>query len=99
MIPAISVAFVLGLCNLDEIRQITNTIDLPLNLMLVPEMPTIAELASAGARRFSVGPAFFQVAYGQAQSVAKELLHALAQQNSAAMFSPSIAYDAMNALF
>lgn len=91
--------FVPGLSKLEEVRQISQGCDLPLNVMLMPEMPSIAELAKAGVRRFSVGPGLYFAAFGQAQHLAQQFLQAVKPQEGGASISPSMTYASMNALF
>lgn len=88
-------AFVPGLVALDEIRIIAPAIGMPLNLMMLPGMPAIADLAAAGAQRFSVGPALFQASYGHACQLTKQFVGA---HQVAGLFEHAIAYDEMNAL-
>nr|WP_239007611.1 isocitrate lyase/phosphoenolpyruvate mutase family protein [Burkholderia anthina] len=52
--------FVPGLTELPLIQRLSQSIDLPLNIMMVPGCPTVDELASAGARRISLGGAPFE---------------------------------------
>ena len=88
--------FVPGLSNAQDAAAVASRVELPLNLMLLPGMPSIQTLFGAGARRFTAGPANFQSAYGRACSVARELL----QENSVAgLFVQAESYDSMNALF
>ena len=47
---------------------------MPVNVMAGPGTPTVAELASAGVRRVSVGTAISQAAYSVAYRAATELL-------------------------
>jgi 2-methylisocitrate lyase-like PEP mutase family enzyme len=88
--------FVPGMGSMQDTARITSATTLPLNLMLLPNMPTIQDLFAAGARRFTAGPANFQAAYGHAQRLAKVLM---ADQDAAGLFANATPYDAMNALF
>ena len=49
-------------------------VDRPVNVLLLPGGPTVAELAEAGVRRISVGGAFSYVAAGAVAAAARELL-------------------------
>jgi 2-methylisocitrate lyase-like PEP mutase family enzyme len=49
---------------------------LPLNVMVHPGAPTVAELAALGVARISVGSGIAQAAYGLAAAAARELLEA-----------------------
>ncbi|MGM1064117.1 isocitrate lyase/PEP mutase family protein [Saccharothrix sp. Mg75] len=66
--------FVPGLVDLDVLAELVAASPLPVNAMAGPGAPTVAELASAGVRRVSVGTAIAQAAYSVAQRAAEELL-------------------------
>src|SRR5262249_59630579 len=46
-----------GLTDLADIRQVVTSVDRPVNVLALPGGPTISELAEAGVRRGSGGPA------------------------------------------
>jgi 2-methylisocitrate lyase-like PEP mutase family enzyme len=48
--------------DLSAIRDLCNTIDLPLNVMTMPGLPHARELADAGVARISHGPAAYVLA-------------------------------------
>jgi 2-methylisocitrate lyase-like PEP mutase family enzyme len=59
--------FAPGISKLDEIRRVAGSIgDMPLNVMLVPGLPSHAEMYDAGARRLSAGIALALDAYAGA---------------------------------
>jgi len=88
-------AFVPGLADASATAQIAEGVALPLNLMLIPGMPPIAELHAAGARRFSAGPGLFRAAYGQALTLAQSLHE---NHATAALFETGgVTYASMNA--
>jgi 2-methylisocitrate lyase-like PEP mutase family enzyme len=68
------VLFAPGLRTLEEISTVIRSVDLPVNVLVLPGMPTIAELADAGASRISVGGSLAYTAYGAAISAARTLL-------------------------
>lgn len=89
--------FVPGLSSLDEAAFITARTEMPVNLMLLPDMPAIPELFAAGVRRFTAGPANFLCAYGHCETATQTLLNA---QEAAGLFAArSLDYADMNALF
>ena len=45
-----------------------------MNVLVLPGMPSVAELADAGVSRISVGGAFAFAAYGAAAAAGRELL-------------------------
>jgi 2-methylisocitrate lyase-like PEP mutase family enzyme len=68
------VLFAPGVRDLDTIRSLVSAVDLPVNVLVLPGMPTVAELAEAGVSRISVGGAFAFAAYGAAAEAGRELL-------------------------
>lgn len=66
--------FVPGLVDLGTLGTLVKQSPLPVNVMVWPGAPTVAELVSVGVRRISVGTAIAQAAYGVAQRAAAELL-------------------------
>jgi 2-methylisocitrate lyase-like PEP mutase family enzyme len=68
-------AFAPGLTDLAAIKQVAAAIGLPLNVYAgYAGVPTVAELAAAGARRISVGCGPLQGLLGQAEGMAREIL-------------------------
>jgi 2-methylisocitrate lyase-like PEP mutase family enzyme len=68
------VLFAPGLTDLGDIRTVVGDVDLPVNVLLVPNGPTVGELGAAGVKRVSVGGALSHVAIGAAAAAARELL-------------------------
>jgi 2-methylisocitrate lyase-like PEP mutase family enzyme len=58
---------------LSDIRELVSSVDLPVNVLVLPGMPSIAELGEAGVSRISVGGAFAFAALGAAAEAAREL--------------------------
>jgi 2-methylisocitrate lyase-like PEP mutase family enzyme len=63
-----------GPSNLDDIRRIVESVDRPVNVLIRPDGPTVADLAEAGVARISVGGTFSFVAAGALARAARELL-------------------------
>lgn len=63
-----------GLHRLEDIRQVVSSVDLPVNVLAFPKVPSVSELAAVGVRRVSVGGAFAFAALGATVEAAKELL-------------------------
>jgi 2-methylisocitrate lyase-like PEP mutase family enzyme len=63
-----------GITDLDEIRTLVSEVDRPVNVLARKGAPTIAELASVGVRRVSVGGGFAWAAVGGLVDAARELL-------------------------
>ena len=65
-----------GLSDLGAIERVVQSVDVPVNVLLVPGGPTVQELASVGVARVSVGGAFHLVSIAAAARAARELLDA-----------------------
>ena len=63
-----------GLHAIDDIRTVVSSVDLPVNVLALPDVPPVSELAAAGVRRVSVGSGFNRVALGATVDAARELL-------------------------
>ena len=68
------VLFVPGVVDVEIIAGLVKESPLPLNVMVGPGAPPVAELADLGVARISVGPAITSAAYALATAAAKELL-------------------------
>lgn len=66
------VLFAPGLCSISDIQTLVASVDRPVNVLLVPDAPTVQELADAGVKRISVGGAFAFAAYGTMVDAATE---------------------------
>lgn len=62
-----------GLTDLDQIAAVVEAVGVPVNVLALPNGPTIAELASVGVRRVSVGSLLAGAAYGALMAGAREL--------------------------
>jgi 2-methylisocitrate lyase-like PEP mutase family enzyme len=63
-----------GLSAIDDIRTVVASVDLPVNVLALANVPPVAELAAVGVRRISVGSGFSLVALGATVEAARELL-------------------------
>ena len=63
-----------GLTDLAQIAAVVETVGVPVNVLALPNGPTIAELASVGVRRVSTGSLLAAAAYGALMTGARELL-------------------------
>ncbi|MGL4573958.1 MAG: isocitrate lyase/PEP mutase family protein [Burkholderiaceae bacterium] len=89
--------FVPGLAEQNDISQLCAQISLPINLMAVPGLPTLAELKSLGVKRLSAGSAIAQAMFGQTQRMADAFLKS---GDVAKLFtSNSGDYKSLNSLF
>jgi 2-methylisocitrate lyase-like PEP mutase family enzyme len=63
-----------GLVRPEDIRELVESVDLPVNVLALAGAPSVAELSALGVKRVSVGGAFAYAALGAAASAATELL-------------------------
>jgi len=62
-----------GIRSMGDIRAVLSAIEKPLNVLAMPGVPTVGELAEAGVSRVSVGGAFAYAAYAALVQAATEL--------------------------
>src|SRR6059058_4118167 len=67
------VVFVPGLRKAEDIRAVVSAVDRPVNVLVMPGCPPIAELAEMGVARISVGGSFAWTAYAALVAAASEL--------------------------
>jgi 2-methylisocitrate lyase-like PEP mutase family enzyme len=67
------VLFAPGLRKAEDIRRVVSAVDRPVNVLVVPGCPPVAELAEIGAARISVGGSFAFTAYAALIDAATEL--------------------------
>lgn len=68
------VLFAPGIARVEDIRLLVDSVDLPVNVLARPGVPSVAELAEAGVRRVSVGGAFAFAGLGAVTEAARELI-------------------------
>jgi len=68
------VVYAPGLTDPDQIAAVVTAVGVPLNVLALPNGPTVAELASVGVRRVSTGSSLAASAYGALMAGAGELL-------------------------
>ena len=68
------VVYAPGVAALADIRSIVSSVDVPVNVLALPDAPPVPELAAAGVTRISVGGAFAYAAWGAVAEAARELL-------------------------
>ena len=67
------VVYAPGLVAPDDIRRLVEAVAVPVNVLVLPDGPSIAELAALGVRRVSTGGALARVAYGATLAAATRL--------------------------
>lgn len=63
-----------GLVDLADISRVVTEVDAPVNVLLLPDGPTVPELRDAGVRRISTGGSLAFAAYGALAAAGRELL-------------------------
>lgn len=63
-----------GLVDLAHIERVVTTVAVPVNVLLWPGGPSVAQLASVGVRRVSVGGILARIAHGAVVQAAQQLL-------------------------
>jgi 2-methylisocitrate lyase-like PEP mutase family enzyme len=61
------------LTDLEDIQRVVEAVELPVNVLALPAAPSVAELASVGVKRISIGGAFAFAALGALVEAANEL--------------------------
>ncbi|MGY0556624.1 MULTISPECIES: isocitrate lyase/PEP mutase family protein [unclassified Lysobacter] len=87
--------FVPGLVAVDQIGEVVAGAGLPLNLMVVPGLPTAGELQVLGVRRLSAGASISISALSHTARLATDFLHRTPDSGNAERLD----YGAINALF
>ena len=70
------VVYAPGLTDAGDIRRLVEAVDVPVNVLALPSVPPVAELASLGVKRISVGSAFSLVGIEAVATAARELIEA-----------------------
>ena len=63
-----------GLTSLEEIRTVVSSVSRPVNVLALPGVPSVSELASVDVARISIGSGFARVAIGAMIRAGRELL-------------------------
>ena len=64
--------FAPGLVRLEDIERVVAAVDVPINVLLRPGGPAVAQLAAVGVARISVGGALYQASLAAVQQAARE---------------------------
>jgi 2-methylisocitrate lyase-like PEP mutase family enzyme len=84
--------FIPGAADPAAIKAIAEAVPLPLNVMAVPGLPPVAELAALGVRRLSAGGAIVQAAWGLTRRLAESFL----QGDLSELFAGAMGYADLN---
>ena len=67
------VVYAPGLVDLDQIAKLVKAVGVPVNMLILPGGPSVAELGQAGARRISTGGLLSRIAHGAMVAAAERL--------------------------
>ena len=67
--------FVPLISDTNSIQAVVDAVQLPVNVMACPGLPSTSELKQLGVRRLSAGTGISQAVYGHAKSIAEAFLH------------------------
>ncbi|HEU4321250.1 MAG TPA: isocitrate lyase/phosphoenolpyruvate mutase family protein [Acidimicrobiia bacterium] len=81
------VVYAPGLKSSADLASVVAAVPVPVNALLIPGGPTVAEMREIGVRRLSTGGSLAWVALGAAHRAARELLESGTQDYSAGMLS------------
>jgi 2-methylisocitrate lyase-like PEP mutase family enzyme len=84
-----------GLSDLGQIEAVVKAVGVPVNVLALPNGPTVSELASVGVRRVSTGGALARAAYGALTAAAQELL----AEGTSSYAADGLSRDALQAAF
>ena len=84
-----------GLTDLEQIAALVRSVEAPVNILVLPGGPTVAELAAVGVRRISTGSLLASAAYGALVEEAGRLL----ADGTAPATSDMISRKSLNAAF
>jgi 2-methylisocitrate lyase-like PEP mutase family enzyme len=76
-----------GLSDLEQISRVVDAVEAPVNVLALPNAPTVPELASIGVSRVSLGSLFAWAAYGALVDAAGEVLGAGTSSYAARLLS------------
>jgi 2-methylisocitrate lyase-like PEP mutase family enzyme len=68
------VVYAPGLTDPAQIAALVEAVDCPVNVLALPDGPTVAELGALGVRRVSIGSSLASAAYGALMAGARELI-------------------------
>ncbi len=87
--------FVPGLVQLDRIRSIVESVDLPLNVLATRGVAPVTEIDKTGAKRLSVGARLTEAVFGRLRQLATKLLH---DRSLEGLFAESLPFAEINKL-
>jgi 2-methylisocitrate lyase-like PEP mutase family enzyme len=90
------VAYAPGLWDLDTIRRVVDEVGVPINVLIIPGGPSVAQLAEAGVRRISTGGLLSRISHGAMVAAAERLRDEGTVSQSEPILSPKVAAAALH---
>jgi 2-methylisocitrate lyase-like PEP mutase family enzyme len=87
--------FAPGIRDAETIGKLVRAVDAPLNILLQPGGPSVAELEKLGVARASIGSGAMRITLGTAQKVCKALLE---HRDHTEFYAEAVPYDEVNRL-
>jgi 2-methylisocitrate lyase-like PEP mutase family enzyme len=87
--------FVPGLVQLDKIRAIVESVDVPINVLATRGVAPIVEIEKTGAKRLSLGARLSEAVFGRLKQLATKLLH---DRSLDELFTESLSFAEINKL-
>lgn len=89
------VVYAPGLRRIQDIARLVEAVPAPVNVLALPDGPSVSELADVGVRRVSTGGALALTAYGALRAAARELL----DQGTSTYRAGALTPDEVQAIF
>jgi 2-methylisocitrate lyase-like PEP mutase family enzyme len=90
------VVYAPGLVDVAQIAAVVEAVSVPVNVLIMPGGPSVAELAAAGVRRISTGSLLSRIAHGAMVAAAEKLRDAGVVGRSEPFLSGSLAAQALH---
>ncbi len=85
-----------GLIDLDQISTLVDAMSVPVNVLILPGGPSVAQLGTAGVRRVSTGSLLSRIAHGAMVAAAERLRDTGVISRSEPFLSGTLAAQALH---
>ena len=90
------VVYAPGLVDLEQIGHVVRAVGVPVNVLILPGGPSVAQLAEAGVRRVSTGSLLSRISHGAMVAAAERLRDTGVINRSEPFLSGSLAAQALH---
>lgn len=90
------VVYAPGLSDLGDIGRVVDEVGVPVNVLILPGGPSVAQLADAGVRRISTGGLLSRISHGAMVAAAERLRDEGVVSRSEPFLSPKLAAEALH---